>query len=75
MTAAYLFAGRHQQLVPSYQATARQLELLVERWKASGKTDKDKADRDQFIQACENVISVENSSWMAQWVDTDKAQG
>ena len=69
--AAYVYANRFQYLSVSYQATGRRLETLLTNWRISGKTDADKADRDQLILDCENVISVENSAWMAEW--TEKA--
>ncbi len=64
---SYLYAGRHQYLVISYQATARRLEWLHDRWQASGKSDSDTEERNQFICNCEDAISVENSDWMAEW--------
>ena len=65
--AAYLYAGRYQYLVISYQGTARRLEFLRARWEASGKTDADTDERNQFILDCEAAISVENSAWMAEF--------
>lgn len=66
---AYIYAGRYQYLVISYQATARRLELLRSRWKASGMTDDNTKERDYFIHECEDAISVENSAWMAAWTE------
>jgi hypothetical protein len=65
--AAYLYAGRYQYLVISYQATARRLELLRSRWQASGMTDANADERNQFIHNCEEAISVENNAWMAEF--------
>ncbi len=65
--AAYLYAGRYQYLVISYQASARRLGLLSSRWRSSGKTDADIKERNTFICACEDLISIENSAWMAEW--------
>jgi multisubunit Na+/H+ antiporter MnhG subunit len=64
--AAYAYAGRYQYLIISYQATANRLELLRTRWEASGKTDKDFQERNQFILDCEEAISIENGAWMAE---------
>lgn len=64
---AYQSAGRFQFLVVSYQATAERLDQLKTRWEDSQKTETDKADRDKFILACEEAISIENSAWMAEW--------
>jgi hypothetical protein len=69
--AAYLYSGRYQYLIVSYQATARQLELLKNRWAiAADKQDDNSEKRNQFITECEMVISVENSAWMSQLIDT-----
>ena len=62
--AAYIYAGRHQYLSISYQATARQLEALLAKWRALGKSDTATTERNQFIQDCGNTISIENSAWM-----------
>lgn len=64
--AAYAYAGRYQYLIISYQATADKLELERTRWDTSGKTDADAEERNQFILDCEEVISIENSAWMAE---------
>ncbi len=64
--AAYVYAGRYQHLIISYQATANRLELLRTRWDASGKTDSDLMERNQFILDCEESISIENRAWMAE---------
>jgi hypothetical protein len=69
---AYLYAGRYLYLVISYQATARRLEMLRSRWQASGKTDSNVQERNQFILDCEEAISVENSAWMAEWTKDRK---
>lgn len=61
--AAYAYAGRYQYLIVSYQATANKLESLRTDWETSGKTE---ADAKRFILGCEEVISVENSAWMAE---------
>lgn len=63
---AYVYAGRYQYLIVSYQATAHHLEFLRTRWEASGKTDADKDERDQFILDCEDAISIESNAWMAE---------
>jgi hypothetical protein len=62
--AAYIYAGRHQYLSISYQATARQLEAILAKWRAISKSNASTAERNQFIQDCENTISIENSAWM-----------
>jgi len=66
--AAYAYAGRYQYLIISYQATGDKLERLRALWKAKGKTDADKDERNKFIIECEEVISIENSAWMAELI-------
>jgi len=66
---AYVKNQRYQFLIGVYLATATRLELLKDQWLDSGKTDADKADRDSFIQRCEETLALENSAWVAQWKD------
>jgi cellulose biosynthesis protein BcsQ len=61
---AYTGSQRHQTLIDTYSATALRLQLLRDQWIASGKSDSDKADRDAFIQNCENTIAIENGAWV-----------
>jgi len=67
--AAHLYAGRHIYLELSYKATARRLEVLRDQWYLSKKS---KTDQDALILACENAISIENSSWLAKWSSGSK---
>ena len=70
--AAYAYAGRYQYLIISYQTTADKLERLSTSWKVKGKTDADKEERNKFIIECEEVISIENSAWMAEMIKMKK---
>jgi hypothetical protein len=70
--AAFSYAGRYQYLIVSYQATANKLERLRTQWVVSGKSDADTEERDKFIRECEDVISIENSAWMAELSKTKK---
>ena len=70
--AAYAYAGRYQYLIISYQATADKLERLCTAWKVKGKTDADKDEINKFILKCEEVISIENSAWMAEMIQMKK---
>lgn len=72
--AAYAYSGRYQYLIISYQATANRLELLRARWQASGLSDTDLEQRNQFILDCEITISIENSAWMAE-LTKEKGEG
>ena len=64
---AYVKNQRYESIIGLYQATAIRLQLLKDQWLDSGKTDQDKADRDSFIQRCEETMSLENGAWVAQW--------
>lgn len=64
--AAYLYAGRFQYLIVSYQATARQLEVLKTQWIVMGQPETDPAKRSWFVQDCEAAISIENNAWMSR---------
>jgi hypothetical protein len=64
---AYIAAERYQYLIVSYQATARQLEMLKTSWLAQGQPEADVAKRHEFLRDCEAAISIENQSWMARW--------
>lgn len=71
--AAYLYANRYQYLIISYQATARQLEFLKNQWVVNGSPEQDPSMRNQFLQACEEAISIENNAWMAKWIGKPSA--
>ncbi|MCK5148183.1 DUF4231 domain-containing protein [bacterium] len=60
---AYLYAGRFNYLSITYQSTAQKLEWLGAAWEISNKSDE---AREDFIIACENVISIENRAWMVE---------
>ena len=60
---AYVYANRFQYLIISYQATSNRLEILKNRWNVCDKTDE---QRNEFIMNCEEAISIENGSWMAE---------
>jgi len=63
--AAHVYAGRHSYLVLSYQSTAQHLKWLLAKWNSSSQAQNDKHE---FVRNCESTISIENSSWMAEWV-------
>ena len=66
---SYLFANQYQYLIISYQATARQLEFLKNKWMIMGAPVDDLGKSHLFIIDCEKVISVENNAWMANLLD------
>jgi hypothetical protein len=74
---AYVKNQRYESMIGLYQSTAIRLQLLKDQWLDSGKTDLDKAERDSFIQRCEETMAVENGSWVSQWSQqtTQTAQG
>jgi hypothetical protein len=73
--AARQYAGRYQFLIVSYQATAERLKWLKTQWEISRKTDADVDERNKFITACEETISIENSAWMAEWTKKADSAG
>jgi SMODS and SLOG-associating 2TM effector domain 1/Protein of unknown function (DUF4231) len=66
--AAHIAANRYDFTVMSYFATARRLEDLVNAWRARD-SPTDEIQWSNFVNACENAISVENESWMAKWAE------
>jgi hypothetical protein len=66
--AAHIAANRYDFTVMSYFATARRLEDLVNDWKARN-SPTDETQWSNFVNACEDAISVENESWMAKWTE------
>jgi hypothetical protein len=71
--ASHVFASRYQYLVTSYQATARELDFLKHEWTVLGAPAQDAEKRHQFVAGCERAISVENSAWMAKWIEDEQA--
>jgi hypothetical protein len=71
--ASHVFASRHQYLVTSYQATAGELDFLKHEWAVLGSPAQDAEKRHQFISRCERAVSVENSAWMAKWIEDEQA--
>ena len=69
---AFAYAGRYQYLIISYQTTTDKLERLRALWESKGKTDTDTDERNEFIRECEEVISIENSAWMAEMAKSEK---
>jgi len=67
----YIYANRFQYLIISYQSTSNRLEVLKNKWYACEKTDK---QRYQFIMDCEEAISIENGSWMAELKNSPKVK-
>lgn len=70
---AHLKNQQHQTLGANYQSTALRLRLIKTEWSGSGKTDADKAERDQLIQRCEDTMAAENGAWSALWSQKDGA--
>ncbi len=61
---SHVQSQRYQTLMAAYQSTARRLEMLRDKWEASGKSD---MNRNAFIQSCEDTMALENSAWVTQW--------
>jgi hypothetical protein len=64
---AFVRNQRYETMIGLYQSTALRLQLLKDQWLDSGKTEADTADRNSFIQRCEDTMSLENGAWTAQW--------
>jgi hypothetical protein len=62
--AAHITAARYDHLIIEYLRTAQQLENLRDGYH-DAQTDA------EFIDACEDVISVENQGWMTRWTTDD----
>lgn len=62
-------SGRYQSLLPLYQQTARQLELVRAQWQDS--PDKDVA---QLVLEAEDIMSRENESWRTEWLAKAEAE-
>lgn len=56
-------SGRYQSLLPLYQQTARQLELVLAQWRDSPTKDVAK-----LILEAEDIMSRENESWRTEWL-------
>jgi len=61
---SHVQSQRYQSLTAAYQSTARRLEMLRDKWEASGKADN---SRNTFIQSCEDTMAFESSAWVTQW--------
>jgi hypothetical protein len=61
---SHVQSQRYQSLTAAYQSTARRLQLLRDKWEASGQAD---SNRNAFIQSCEDTMAFESSAWITQW--------
>lgn len=66
--AAYIASERYEFLWIEYSRTAGELSRLLNRH--SGADGRPLSDS-QLVQACEQVISVQNEAWMAKWGEED----
>jgi hypothetical protein len=65
---AHIAAGRYERMIIEYLRTADQLTYLRDGWRDEQLTES------EFIDACEDVISVENQAWMARWNGPETAE-
>lgn len=65
---AFLASKLYDFLVVSYLATANRLRRLLDHWRTAG-SPTDPPRWPQFVDDCENAISIENESWLAKWAD------
>lgn len=75
--AAHLLAGRHEQLVPDYLATARRLRSLKELFLVANPDANQApvAEINAFVSAVEGAISVQSEGWMAEWLRNPRPAG
>ncbi len=59
----FVQALRFQALIPVYQQTAEQLELVLAKWK-----DSVYPSRESMIQEAEEIMARENDSWHTEWL-------
>jgi hypothetical protein len=71
--AAFTFAGRYQYLMTSYTITSRRLKWLRNEWYRLPEEEKSEKFGD-FVHKFEDAISIENSSWVAEWKEKTDAQ-
>jgi len=65
---AHIEGTRFDQLIIGYQATALRLEFLRNEWRDSlSKKELASVEKSDFIDKCEEAISVENQAWMTEW--------
>lgn len=67
----YMKNQQYQMLAVTYQSTALRLRLIKGEWVGSGKTEADRAERNLFIQRCEDTMASENGAWAALWSKKD----
>lgn len=65
--AAFLFSGRYQYLAISYRATGDKLDSNQARWSIQPVANRTQESFWNFVEQCENTISIENSAWMVEW--------
>ena len=70
--AAYFYSERYEYLETTYRTTARRLSRLVSRRASNLTIPPDSSAELAFVVECENAISVENQSWMAELMKDDK---
>jgi SMODS and SLOG-associating 2TM effector domain 1/Protein of unknown function (DUF4231) len=62
---AFIAASRYDHQIVEFLRTAQQLEYLRDSRVEAAMTDSD------FIDACEDVISIENQGWMTNWAKSE----
>jgi hypothetical protein len=69
---AHLAAGRFNHQAMTYFATANRLTSLRDVWHVDPKRE-EQARFAQFVDGCENAISIENEAWLAEWTRAERA--
>jgi len=69
---AHAAAARYEYLLVEYLRTAAELERLRSRYHTSAGGGGSGSTEDEFVEACEQVISVQNEGWMAKLTSSDQ---
>jgi hypothetical protein len=69
---AHTAAARYEYLLVEYLRTAAELERLRSRYLSSAGRGGSESIEDEFVEACEHVISVQNEGWMAKLTSSDQ---
>lgn len=69
---AHAAAARYEYLLVEYLRTAAELERLRSRYQTSAGRGGRGSTEDEFVEACEQVISVQNEGWMAKLTSSEQ---
>lgn len=70
--ATHIASAKYEYQVISFRATSERLETLYLEWADELKNNITPELKTDFVMRCENAISVENQSWMAEFLSSKK---